>query len=307
MTTAYLTHPASQTHDTGSGHPERSARLPAIEEHLITDGILDFLTHIQAPKATREQLLRVHSKEHVERIFSQAPESGFVHLDPDTVMSPGSLEAALHSAGAAVHATELVFRDDIDDAFCCTRPPGHHATRDTAMGFCLFNNIAVAAAHALDALGLKRVAIIDFDVHHGNGTVDIFKDRPEVLVCSSFQHPYYPHRYADIVRDNIVNTPLTAGTGGVDFRRAVEADWTEAVERQRPQLILVSAGFDAHRQDPLAQLELSEDDFRWVTELICDFAERYAGGRIVSTLEGGYDLAALAASAHVHIETLHSA
>ena len=302
-----ITHPECLRHEMQPRHPERPDRLRAVLKHLKASGLLQELEQRDATPVSIEQLQVVHSADYLGVLQQTLPETGLMPLDADTSMGPHSLSAAAHAAGAVADAVNAVLAGNVQRAFCAVRPPGHHAEAAQGMGFCFYNSIALGAEIALKHPDIERVAVLDFDVHHGNGTVDIFKDRPEVLVCSSFQHPYYPHRYADIVRDNIVNTPLTAGTGGVDFRRAVEADWTEAVERQRPQLILVSAGFDAHRQDPLAQLELSEDDFRWVTELICDFAERYAGGRIVSTLEGGYDLAALAASAHVHIDTLHSA
>ena len=219
-------------------------------------------------------------------------------------MGPPTLAAAALAAGAAADAVRALLNDEAKRAFCAVRPPGHHAEAGGAMGFCLYNNVALGAVTALADPRVTRVAILDFDVHHGNGTVDIFKDRPEVLVCSSFQHPFYPHRYTDLDRGHIVNTPLPAGTGSRAFRAAIERDWLPALERHKPQLILVSAGFDAHRLDPLAQLELEEADFRWVTELIVDQAEAYAGGRVASTLEGGYDLAALAQSAAAHVAAL---
>jgi acetoin utilization deacetylase AcuC-like enzyme len=304
MTTAYLTHPSSRLHDTGDVHPECAARLPAIEEQLITDGILDFLNHVRAPEATKEQLLRVHSKAHVERVFSSAPDSGHIHLDSDTVMSPGSLEAALHSAGAAAHAAELVFRDDIDDAFCCTRPPGHHATRDTAMGFCLFNNIAVGAAHALATLGLKRVAIIDFDVHHGNGTEDIFLDDERVMFCSTYQRFLYPGIEAAQRPGRMVSVGLQPGDGSSEFRSAVEDQWMPAIDAFKPEMFFISAGFDAHTDDDIGQLNFVDDDFAWVTNMMVEAADRHAKRRVVSCLEGGYELPSLARAAAMHIKTL---
>jgi acetoin utilization deacetylase AcuC-like enzyme len=288
-------------------HPERPDRLRAVLQHLEASGLLQELQQREARAVSFEQLQSIHDPDYLEVLEQTSPETGLMPVDADTSMGPHSLSAAAYAAGAVVDAVNAVLQGDAERAFCAVRPPGHHAEANAGMGFCFYNSIALGAQTALAHPDIDRVAILDFDVHHGNGTVDIFKDRPEVLVCSSFQHPYYPHRYADIQRPNIVNTPLPAGTGSAEFRHAVEADWSTAVAHHRPQLILVSAGFDAHRSDPLAQLELSEDDFRWVTELIADFANRYAGGRIVSTLEGGYDLAALAASAHAHIEALRAA
>lgn len=291
-------------HEMQPGHPERPDRLRAVLHHLEKSGLLQELEQRSARPVGSDQLRRIHAAEYVDTLQQTSPELGLIPIDPDTAMGPHSLSAAAHAAGAVVDAVTAVMQGDAKRAFCAVRPPGHHAEADAGMGFCFYNSIALGAETALALPDIDRVAILDFDVHHGNGTVDIFKDRPEVLVCSSFQHPYYPYRYADLQRDNIVNTPLSSGTRSVAFRHAVEADWSAAVERHRPQLILVSAGFDAHRQDPLGQLELSEDDFRWVTELICDLADRYANGRVVSALEGGYDLAALAASAHAHIDAL---
>jgi len=232
------------------------------------------------------------------------PEEGLVAVDPDTTMCPDSLHAARLAAGAVVAATTAVLNGVTRRAFCAVRPPGHHAEMNAAMGFCFYNSIALGAARALASDDISRVAVLDFDVHHGNGTVDIFKDSAEVLVCSSFQHPYYPHRYADIRRDNIVNTPLAAGSGSREFRQAIERDWLPALAQHRPQMIFVSAGFDAHQQDPLADLNLTEEDFGWVTDLISAAANDYADGRVVSALEGGYDLTALAHSVHRHIELL---
>jgi len=299
-----ITHHECLRHEMQPGHPERPDRLRAIFKHLEASGLLQDLQQRQASPVTFEQLERVHDGEYLDALAQRSPESGLIPVDPDTSMGPHTLSAASHAAGAVVNAVTAVLQSDANRAFCAVRPPGHHAEAGAGMGFCFYNSIALGAEIALSDPNIDRVAVLDFDVHHCNGTVDIFKDRPEVLVCSSFQHPYYPYRYVDLQRDNIVNTPLPAGTRSAEFRRAVEADWSNAVERHRPQLILVSAGFDAHRQDPLAQLELTEEDFRWVTELVIDFANQHADGRIVSVLEGGYDLAALAACVHVHIEAL---
>ncbi len=289
------------------GHPERPDRLRAITRHLAGTGLLDELDARPAAPATDEALGRVHDPAYLRRLQDLAPREGLVAADPDTALCPASLPAARMAAGALLAAVGAVLDGAASTAFCAVRPPGHHAERDAAMGFCLYNSIAVAAASALARGDVQRVAVLDFDVHHGNGTVEIFRDTPEVLVCSSFQHPYYPHRYHDLSRPNIVNTPLPAGTGSLGFRAAVERDWLPALAAHRPDLVLVSAGFDAHRDDPLAGLELTEADFRWVTELIVAAAGETASGRIVSALEGGYHLNALAASVHAHVAVLAGA
>jgi acetoin utilization deacetylase AcuC-like enzyme len=288
----------------GEHHPECPARLEAIQNRLISSGLDFVLLHHDAPLATREQLCRVHDSEFVEQIFATSPAEGHVRLDPDTGMNPHSLTAALHAAGAVVHGVDLVMSGQANSAFCCVRPPGHHAERDRAMGFCLFNNIAVGAAHALEAHGLERVAIVDFDVHHGNGTEDIFRDKPNVMFCSTFQHPFYPNTGVATDTDHIVNVPLAAGAGGSEFRAAVESHWLPKLEAFAPELVLVSAGFDAHAEDDIANLRLVERDFTWVTAEIKGIADRHAGGRIVSSLEGGYNLSALGRSVAAHISAL---
>ncbi len=300
--TELFTHDDCLEHRTPAGHPERPARLAAVLERLRADGLLDEVAVRTPSPATDAALARVHDPRYVQAIASVAPESGFVRVESDTVLSPGSLHAARLAAGAVGEAVERVLDGTAERAFCAVRPPGHHAESRTVMGFCLFNSIAVGAATALERV--ERVAILDFDVHHGNGTVEIFQDRPEVLVCSSFQYPYYPGIRQTVERPNIVNTPLAAGTDSRTFRTAVERDWLPALETHRPELILVSAGFDAHRADPLAGLALEDDDYRWITALIVDAASRFADGRIVSTLEGGYDLDALARSASLHVQGL---
>jgi acetoin utilization deacetylase AcuC-like enzyme len=302
-----ITHGDCLLHEMQARHPERPDRLRAVLELLDASGLSRELEHAEAVPASPEALEAVHDREYLRTLSESVPESGLLPVDPDTAMGPSSLRAAALAAGAVADGVRAVLGGDDRAAFCAVRPPGHHAEHDAAMGFCFYNSIALGAVTALADPGVERVAVLDFDVHHGNGTVDIFKDRPEVLVCSSFQHPFYPHRYADIERPNVVNTPLPAGTGGTEFRRAVEAQWLPAIDRHQPQLILVSAGFDAHRLDPLGQLELTEDDFRWITRLIVDSAKTHAAGRVVSALEGGYDLGALAASAHAHIEELLAA
>ena len=286
------------------GHPESPARLAAVLEHLEETGIRDELDCYPAGFAERRDLARVHSEDYLDALDRVAPERGLVHVTPDTALGPGSLDAARAVAGAAVEGVRLVLRGEERRVFCAVRPPGHHAEESTAMGFCFFNGNAVAAMAALDDDAIDRVAILDFDVHHGNGTVAAFMDNPSVLVCSSFQHPYFPYRHFDVDRPNIVNTPLPAGTRGREFRLALERDWLPALEDFRPQLILVSAGFDGHARDPLGDLLLTEDDFAWVTRLITDAADRHAGGRIVSVLEGGYDLDALARCVEVHLQGL---
>jgi acetoin utilization deacetylase AcuC-like enzyme len=264
------------------------------------------LDRVEAPRATREQLLRVHTAAHVDRILDILPAEGTVRLDEDTLMSPASAEAGLRAAGALVAAVDAVMQGSATRAFCAVRPPGHHATPDQAMGFCLFNNVAVAAAHAIAAHGLKRVAIADFDVHHGNGTQDIFLTDPRVLFISSHQSPLYPGTGGAEERGagNIVNAPLAPGEGSYEFR----ALWNDALLPRlhafKPQLVLVSAGFDAHSSDPLADIRLQAEDYAWITERLLDLARAHADGRLVSTLEGGYDLGALAASASAHVGAL---
>ena len=304
MSLLYFSPPGCLAHEMIPGHPERPDRLRAINTHLSNTGLLEDLDCRQAAPFDLQQANTVHHPAYLAELERQAPNAGLVALDPDTSMGPGSLEAALLATGAVNEAVRLILEGTEKRAFCAVRPPGHHAEHAGAMGFCFINSIASAADTALENAEIERVAVLDFDVHHGNGTVDIFKDRPEVLVCSSFQHPHYPYRYSDIERPNIINTPLAAGTDGVTFRREIESGWLPALEAHQPQLILVSAGFDAHRMDPLGEINLDEEDFRWITEFILDAARRYADGRIVSALEGGYDLDALSRSVEVHLQTL---
>ena len=304
MQTAFITHPACLKHDMGGYHPESPARLTVIQDHLIAGGLYSLLQHHDAPRAEREQLERVHSRQYIDKIEAVAPQHGIVQLDPDTAMNPFSLEAALRAAGAAVLGTDLIMGGKAENAFCNIRPPGHHATRDQSMGFCIFNNVAVGVAHALAAHGLQRVAIADFDVHHGNGTEDIFTDDPRVMLCSTFQHPFYPYRGADSGSDHIINVPLPAGTGGEGFQTAVRERWLPALEAFRPQMLFISAGFDAHRDDDMAGLALVEADYVWVTRELKALAQRWSEGRIVSLLEGGYALGALGRSAAAHIKAL---
>jgi acetoin utilization deacetylase AcuC-like enzyme len=299
------THPACLLHDPGPGHAERPARLHAVLQALDHDRFAA-LDRIEAPQAIREQLQRVHGAAHVREILLGAPPDDMLALDPDTVMGPGSTEAALRAAGAVVAAVDAVLGGSARRAFCAVRPPGHHATRDQAMGFCLFNNIAVGAAHALVAHGLKRVAIADFDVHHGNGTQAIFEHEPRVLFASSHQSPLYPDSGREDERGvgNIVNGTLSPGAGSHEFRELWDSVLLPRLHAFKPQLVLVSAGFDAHRNDPLADIRLGQEDYAWITERLAALADAHAGGRLVSTLEGGYDLAALAASVSAHVGAL---
>ncbi|MEG3048858.1 MAG: histone deacetylase family protein [Thermomonas sp.] len=297
------THPACLDHDTGPDHAERPARLNAVVDALRSE--LPALDWHEAPRATRGQLLRAHAPELLDAVLETHPAHRIL-LDPDTVLSPASAEAALRAAGAAIAAVDAVLAGKTTRAFCAVRPPGHHATCDVAMGFCLFNNIAVAALHALDRHGLERVAIVDFDVHHGNGTQAIFEKDPRVLFASSHQWPLYPESGArsETGIGNIFNMPLPIEAEGFLFRRAWEDVLLPAVHDFRPQLLLVSAGFDAHWRDPLAQLRLQASDYTWISEELVSLANRHCGGRIVSSLEGGYDLAALAESCVAHVTAL---
>lgn len=304
MQTAYISHPLCLKHDMGAHHPESPARIHAVEDQLIASGLLHYLQHHDAPAATREQLMRVHDPDYIDSIESSVPQQGIVHLDGDTALNPFSYQAALRAAGAVILGVDLVMAGQVENAFCNVRPPGHHAERARAMGFCIFNNVAVGAAHALLHHGLQRVAIADFDVHHGNGTETIFYGEPRVMLCSTFQHPFYPYIGADSGNEHIINVPLPAGTGGGEFRVAVTRHWLPALERFQPELLLISAGFDAHRDDDMAMLNLTEPDYAWVTGELKNIAGKYARGRIVSALEGGYELHALGRSALAHIKVL---
>jgi len=299
------THDACLRHDTGPGHPERAARLEAVLAALEATRFAG-LDRRQAPAASLDQIALVHPRDWAERLLAAAPRAGYVALDADTVMSPASGEAALRAAGAVCAGVDAVIAGEGARAFCAVRPPGHHAGPRRAMGFCLFNNVAIAAAHALRAHGLMRVAIADFDVHHGNGTQAAFYAEARVLYGSSHQMPLYPGTGAasETGVGNIVNMPLDPGSGGTEFRAAWRHSFLPRLEAFHPELILVSAGFDAHRDDPLAALELDEDDFAWITAELVRVAEHSCAGRVVSTLEGGYDLDALAASTAAHVGAL---
>ena len=306
MNLAFISHHDCQEHQMGAHHVEVPERLHAISDRMIASGIEMLVTHYDAPKANREQLLRVHDTDYVDMIFEAAPKADDVlaWIDGDTAMCSGTLSAALRAAGAATLAVDLVMGDQHHAAFCCVRPPGHHAERHAAMGFCFFNNVAVGAAHAMDRFGLERIAIIDVDVHHGNGTEDIFSGDQRVLFCSSFQHPFYPGSGADSKAPNVINIPLPARTDGTAFRAAVERDWLPRLDAFAPQLVMISAGFDGHAEDDMAHFNLREPDYAWITKQLHDLAVRHADERIVSCLEGGYALSALGRSVSVHIDEL---
>ena len=297
----------------GSGHPECPQRLDAIQDRLLISGVSMGLTPMQAAPAALSDIELAHDRMHVaalrglsDRLREDLMAGGPEHLqvDPDTSLNLHTWEAALHSAGAAIAATDAVIDGELENAFCATRPPGHHATRQQAMGFCFFNNVAIAAKHALDRHGLKRVAVVDFDVHHGNGTEDILAGDDRALMVSFFQHPFYPYNGAENPAANMVNVPVPAYTQGMEIRELVENFWIPRLEAHRPELIFISAGFDAHREDDMGQLGLTEADYSWITWRIREVAKRHSGGRIVSCLEGGYNLSALARSVEAHLRAL---
>ncbi|MCG7897605.1 MAG: histone deacetylase family protein [Candidatus Thiodiazotropha lotti] len=304
MRTAYITHPDCLNHDTGVGHPENASRLQAIDDRLMAAQLYDFLRHYDAPEVTREQLLRCHDEAYLNQVEKLMPESGHAHLDPDTVVSPQSLQAAKRAAGAVIKGVDLIMQEGLKNAFCAVRPPGHHAERMKTMGFCVYGNASVGAAHAMAEYGLERVAILDFDVHHGNGSEDIFRDDRRVIVCSTFQHPFYPYTAIEESPDHIICAPLEATAKSAEFKAAVTDHWLPALNHFEPQMIFVSAGFDAHVEDDMSGVSLTEADYRWVTEQILQIADQYAEGRVVSVLEGGYEPHALARSVEAHIRVL---
>ena len=302
--TAFISHPDTLLHVMDGSHPESPARITAIKNAVLASNLKQKLQFYDAPTASKPQLERVHSPDYVAHIHNIAPKAGLVRLNGDTAMGPMSLSAALHASGAVIFATDLVMSGKVNNAFCCVRPPGHHAGRANSAGFCIFNHVAVGVAHAMAQHKIKRVAIIDFDVHHGDGTEDIFKDNPHVMLCSTFQHPFYPHRGADTRSKNMINVPMNARANGGDFKKVFETEFKPALEAFKPEIIFMSAGFDAHVNDPLADLALIEEDYVWITEFTKKIAEKYAKNRIISSLEGGYHLPSLAQSAWAHIDTL---
>ncbi len=308
MTTAFYSHPDCRAHDMGAGHPECPQRLDAIADHLISTGLDVALEMRDAPEVRLSDVDLAHASRYVDELrelLSQVAQSGESRaIDPDTTAGPGTWKAMLRAAGATVAATDAVIDGEVENAFCSVRPPGHHATRDAAMGFCFFNNVAIAARHALDVRGLKRVAIVDFDVHHGNGTEDIIAGDDRVLMVSFFQHPLYPYSGGVPQGTNMVNLPIPAYTRGAEVRELIEAMWMPRLEAFKPEMIFISAGFDAHREDDLGQMGLVEADYEWITQRIKWVADRHAKGRIVSSLEGGYALGALARSVAAHVRVL---
>jgi len=311
--TGYFTHPDCRKHEMGPGHPECPERLDAIEDRLLISGVGHALTRIEAPQASIEEMELAHGRMHVaalrglsdtliEEIEAGGPR--YAHIDPDTAMNVHSWNAILRGAGAAMAATDAVMAGELENAFCAIRPPGHHACRDKAMGFCFVNNVALAARYAVERHGLKRVAIADFDVHHGNGTEDIVADDPRILMVSIYQHPYYPHGGARPDTDTMVNVPVPAYTKGMAVRELIDMLWLPRLEAHKPEMIFISAGFDAHREDDMGQLGLVESDYAWITERLKDVARRHSKGRIVSCLEGGYSLSALARSVEAHLRVL---
>ena len=305
MRTGYYTHPDCPRHEMGRDPPECPARLAAIEDRLISAGLDWALQRPQVPLAQEQQLELAHSALYLAELRDRGSvEEGYAWIDPDTLMNPHTLRAALRAAGAALAATDAVLDGELDNAFCAVRPPGHHATHDRAMGFCFINNVAVAARHALDRRGLERVAVVDFDVHHGNGTEDILAGDSRVLMVSFFQHPFYPYSGTEHPADNMLNVPLPAYTAGAQVREVVAHRWLPRLREFAPQMIFISAGFDAHREDDMAQMGLVESDYAWITRAIRDLADEVCQGRIVSCLEGGYNLSALGRSVAEHLRVL---
>ncbi|MEQ9397066.1 histone deacetylase family protein [Haliea sp.] len=307
MTVAYISHPDCLLHDMGSGHPEQPARLRAVHQRLVESGLLARMQQREAPLATDAQLRLAHPESYLRRLQACSPGRGLYPLDADTHMNPHSLKAARRAVGAALLGVDLLLRNEASAAFCAVRPPGHHAERQRAMGFCLFSSIAIAALYALEHWGLHRVAIVDFDVHHGNGTEDVVAGDERILFCSTFQHPLYPYSGTGPAAPNVINVPLPGGCDGQRFRAAMLEQCLPRLATFAPELVLISAGFDAHRADPLAGMALEAPDFGWVTARLAEQAGLSADGRILSCLEGGYDLEALASSVQTHLETLLAA
>ena len=304
MTVGIISHYLCASHEMGKLHPESPARLSAIKDQLIRSGLDFAIRQYEANSIEPELLSLVHDPEYINYVFDNAPAEGMFRLDPDTLMNPHTLKAVLLAAGAVVQAVDLVMSKELTAAFCAVRPPGHHAEKNKAMGFCIFNNIAVAAAYAREHYHLKKVAILDFDVHHGNGTENIFADQPDVLFCSTFQHPFYPFSGTGETAPNIINTPLDSTASSEEFRQAVTDNWLPALEKFKPEMLFISAGFDAHAEDEMSHVRLYESDYRWVTDELKAIADQQCNGRIVSVLEGGYDLSSLGRSVVAHVNGL---
>lgn len=304
LRTAYISHQNCLEHDTGQAHPECASRLSAIEDKLLLSGLSDFLRNVDAPEVTQEQLLRVHTAGHLANMEAMMPKEGYAKLDPDTVVSPQTMQAAKRAAGAVVSAVDRVMSGEVDNAFCAVRPPGHHAESDRAMGFCIFNNLAVGAAHALATYDIGKIAILDFDVHQGNGTEDIFAEHEKVLYCSIFQHPFFPFTRPPENGERVISIPLDATAKSEEFRAAITDHWLPALESYQPEMIFVSAGFDAHFDDDMSHVSLTDGDFRWIMEHIVRIAGKSASGRIVSVLEGGYEPQSLARCVDTHLRIM---
>lgn len=304
MTTGFFSHDDFNRHVMGPEHPECPERLSSIISYLGQTGLDKTLDWVKPEEITRDQLLLAHPEGYLHQLDLMQPTKGRVYTDPDTAMMPHTLRAARLAAGANIQAVDMVLSSQLTNAFVCARPPGHHAERSKSMGFCFYNNVALAAKRALNFHHLERVAIVDFDVHQGNGTVDIVGGDERILMCSSFQHPFYPHSHVHRQAANIINTPISAGESALGYRKIVEKAWLKELQDFRPQMVLISAGFDGHRLDPLAELNLEAEDYRWLTEMLTSVARDHANHRIISTLEGGYHLNALAESVNAHLEVL---
>lgn len=304
MSTVFISHPTCRKHEMGSAHPECFQRLDVITDMLMTLRVLDMLSHVDAPRATREQLLRVHDSGYLDSLERILPDKGYTDIDLDTRMNPKTLQAALRAAGSVIMAVDKIMAGDFNNAFCGVRPPGHHATSDTAMGFCFYNNVAVGAAHLVAEYDLERVAIIDFDVHHGNGTDEIFNGDERVKVFSLYETGLFPMDRGENATGDGVYIGLPSGSSGIEMRAAVKQTWLPALDEFKPQFVFVSAGFDAHLQDEISSLFFSDADYRWLTDMCLDTAEKHADRRLVSVLEGGYDLDSLGRCAAAHIKQL---
>ena len=305
LTTAFISHPDTLLHIMDGSHPESPARITVIKNAVLASSLKQKLDFYDAPVASKTQLKRVHTDAYVEHIFKIAPLAGLVRLDADTSMGPMSLSAALHASGAGVLATDLVLNGNVDNAFCCVRPPGHHAGKANSAGFCIFNHVAVGVAHALSYKNIKRVAIFDIDVHHGDGTEDIFKDNPNVMLCSTFQHPFYPHSGTNSRSQNMINVPMPAKSNGEDFKKVFNTIFKPAVDAFKPDIVFISAGFDAHVNDPLADCALTTQDYSWISQFIKNIVKNHCQNRLISSLEGGYHLPSLSESALAHVEILN--